>query len=212
MNNNIETILENLHDLVLKLNQTITQSQSVAIFFDHSNFWHSVRRIRMQLNCKYTIDYAKLIQLLLRERFLVNVFFYYSDYDEEYYSTADESVKEGAKKRDNLHKYLASLGFTLIKTKLVKHPCGTIKEKGLDVTLAQDITNFARETPRCSTVILVSGDGDYTATVIELKKKYGVRVEVAFFNQETSASLKQHAFKFIDLEPIKHDFQLLQTK
>ena len=175
------------------------RNHCVALFLDHSNFYHSIVRIRKQMAMKYSVDYCKIKQLLVADRFMLRAGFYYSDH---------EDVRDS--KRDGLHSYLESVGYSLSRHRLVGGGVAGYREKGLDIAIAKDMINMARDTPRCQTMILVSGDGDYLETVEELRHKHGVKVEVAFFGPETSTALRQAAFRFIDLEPLRQDFQLYE--
>ena len=172
------------------------QSERVIMFLDNSNFFGSIARVGKENGYKFRVDYHKLYSILLRDRFPIDALCYYSDW---------ESDAETRQRRDSFQNLMEKAGFSMVK---FQQRVGATREKGVDAAIVRDMTTLARDCPRCDTFILVAGDGDYADTVREVRKKYGVKVEVAFFAADTASSLREAAFRFIDLDNIRQQIQL----
>lgn len=172
------------------------ESQKVVIFIDNSNLYGSVARLGQVLGHKYRIDYHKLYRILLEDRFCIKAICFCPEWD------ADNDQRS---KRDNFQTMMQKSGFLLSR---IPQKTGSVREKGLDAAIVREMITMASECHRANTFILVAGDGDYSDTVRELRHKYGIMVEVAFFNQETASSLKEAAYKFINLDSIAAQIQL----
>ena len=172
------------------------QKERVMMFLDNSNFYGSLGRISQETCNKFRVDYHKLYALLVNERFVINATCYYSDW---------EVSDEARLKRDNFRVMMEKAGFTLA---CLKQRVGATQEKGVDAAVVRDMVTAAHDVHRCDTFILISGDGDYADTVREVRKKYGVKVEVAFFACETAWSLRDACYKFIDLEPFREQIEM----
>lgn len=171
----------------------LVRDERVVMFMDNSNFYGSVARVGRDSQQKYRVDYSKLYKVLMAERFGIDAFCYCSQWDTD---------PESRIKRDNFQAMMQKAGFSLVKLP------GAVREKGLDAAIVRDMVSFARDCPRADTFVLIAGDGDYADTIRELRRKHGVKVEVAFFGSETAYSLKDAAYQFIDLEGIKNQIQL----
>jgi uncharacterized LabA/DUF88 family protein len=180
----VHLLAANVKELILKT----AQKEKVVVFMDNSNLYGSIARIGRDLNCKFRIDYQKLYQKLVGDRFCINAFCFCSDWD------IDEDQRF---KRDGFQTMMQKTGFSLFR---VPQRYGAVQEKGLDTAVVREMITIARDCPRADTFILIAGDGDYSDTIHELKQRHGIKVEVAFFRSETAHSLREAAYEFNDLE------------
>lgn len=178
------------------IHRQVSQSESVIIFMDNSNFFGSVGRLGREMGYRFRVDYHKLYTALLKDRFCINAFCYYSDWD---------SDAETRHRRENFQNLMEKAGFQLVRFQ--QRP-GATKEKGVDAAIVKDMVTAAHDCPRCLTFILIAGDGDYAETVRELRTRYGVKVEVAFFGADTAITLQEAAYRFIDLSPLWQRIEL----
>jgi uncharacterized LabA/DUF88 family protein len=73
-----------------------------------------------------------------------------------------------------------------------------ISEKGMDCEIVYDMVRLCG-VHYYDSFILVTGDEDFARTVRKLRMDYGIRVEVAFFQNRCSNALMREASRFIDL-------------
>lgn len=79
------------------------------------------------------------------------------------------------------------------------------KEKGLDIEIALDMNDLARDVAPAETMILIAGDGDYQTLIPRLQQK-GWKIEVAFY-QNVALSIRNLADDFIPLEDHLHEIR-----
>jgi len=72
-----------------------------------------------------------------------------------------------------------------------------LQEKGLDCEIVYDMACL-RENGNFDTFVLVAGDEDYARTVRKLNQQ-GMKVELAFFKEGCSSTLRKEANCFVDL-------------
>ena len=185
-----------LTDNMKAMHRRLLLNERVVVFMDNSNFFGSVARVSRDSQQKYRVDYSKLYKLLMAERFGIDAICYCSEW---------ETDQESRSKRENFQIMMQKAGFSLVR---VPQRPGAGREKGLDAAIVKDMTSIARDCPRADTFVLIAGDGDYSGTISELRRKHGVKVEVAFFGSETAYSLREAAFLFTDLEPLRNQIQL----
>lgn len=191
--NNYEA-LALLAENMRKMHLQLVQRERVVLFLDNSNFFGSVSRISRAVP-KYRVDHHKLLKVLVGDRFRIDALCYCSEW---------EADAEARAKRDGFQAMMSKAGYTLVR---VPQKAGAVREKGLDAAVVSGMVTVARECPRADTFVLIAGDGDYTETVRDLRRKQGVKVEVAFFASETAYSLREAAHTFIDLEPLRSTIQ-----
>ncbi len=189
----LQLLANNMKELCRKQ----AESEKVVLFMDNSNLYGSLARLRQDIGRKYRIDYQKLYRKLIDERFCINASCYCSEWEID----GDQKLK-----RDSFQVMMQKAGFQVIR---LPQRAGSVREKGLDTSVVRDMMTMARDCPRADTFILIAGDGDYSDTVSELRHKYGLKVEVAFFMAETANTLKEAAFKFIDLDSMVTQIQLV---
>ena len=163
--------------------------ETVMIFIDGSNMFHSIKRFKTG----YRLDYEKLVKHLVRDRNLVRPYYYCSI---------------GVPPRPqqiNFLKKLRTLRFTVVDKPLKKRG-ETYVEKGVDVALVTDLLSMAYKNAY-DVAIVVSGDKDVQGAIEEVKRS-GKRVEVAAFGSATSEDMKTCGDDFVDLESIADQIQL----
>ncbi len=95
---------------------------------------------------------------------------------------------------------LRALGF---EPRVFKKPSGSLKSKGVDITLTKDMLSHAFQ-DHYRDAVLIAGDGDYVPLVEEVKR-FGKRVYVAFFagaGFELSEELHLAADRFSDISTL----------
>lgn len=157
--------------------------ERVAIFIDGSNFYHSLKRLKLVDR----INFRKFINELLRGRELANVFFYIAPLDFEFNPKKYWKHQKFLNSLRNIPKFKV----VLCTLKKLKNNNGSFDFviKGDDVCLANDFIVGAYE-DLYDTAIIVSGDEDFVPiikTAQKLKKKIGN----AYFKSSSSETLRQ---------------------
>jgi len=168
---------------------TLNPNDRIAIFIDGENIHYSAKHMNMRL------DYLKLCTRLAGPRRLVRSYFY----------TAVSSQSEG--KIDFIN-FLKLNGFKVV-TKEIKSfnesdAANRSIRNSLDMELAIDVMELA---PALDTVIICTGDGDFTALVDVLGRK-GLHVEVCGLREMTSTDLIAAADVYTDLASLKDEIAL----
>ncbi len=158
--------------------------ERVAIFIDGSNFYYSTKYL---LANGHKINFKKLVNALIKERLLVNVFYY------------NASLNRGINERkywkqqtffDALRKIP---GFRVILCRLRKDKRidggFDFVVKGDDIHLASDLVGEGYEN-LYDTAIIVSGDGDFVPAIRRMQK-IGKKVENVYLSVTTGLILFQ---------------------
>jgi len=111
---------------------------AVAVFIDGNNLFHAARFIIS------TIDYNKLLRVLLGDGRLLRAFFY-------------TGVDVGAERQQGFLLWMRRNGFRVVQKELKTFYDGT-RKANLDVEIAVDMLSLAG---RYDTAVLVSGDEDF---------------------------------------------------
>jgi uncharacterized LabA/DUF88 family protein len=93
---------------------------------------------------------------------------------------------------------LEEIGFE-VRAKDLQVFYGGAKKGDWDVGIAMDVMRVA---PKLDTIVLISGDGDFS-DLLEHAKSLGCRTEVMAFGKTTSHKLRDVADLFIDLDDNK---------
>jgi uncharacterized LabA/DUF88 family protein len=165
-----------------------TEQPRIGIFVDVPNIMYAAERL------KITLDYSKLLQLLLRGRELIRA---------NAYAPISDDPQEPLQTQKFVQPFIGH-GYSLVTKPLKRYTDGSIKAN-FDVEMALDVLVMS---DRLDTVVLVSGDSDFRR-VVELVASKGVRVEVAAFGDSTSIELRAAADEYID---IKEHVAELRTK
>ena len=151
-------------------------SQRVAVLVDVQNLYYSAQAL---FHTK--VNYKNLLQLCVQGRTLTRAIAY--------------TIKTDDTNEQNFFEALNSAGFEVKEKDL--HIFVTGAKKGdWDVGIAMDTIRIAS---KVDTIVLVSGDGDFSDLVVYLKG-LGCRVEVMGFDQTTSSKLKDVADDYTPLD------------
>jgi len=166
--------LRNDSNGVLAAIQTLTRLQrkkeKICIFIDNLSLFHSVRANNLKP------DYLKLQEFIAQGR-TSDVRFYYT-----YHYGADPV----------LYDFLDS------KAGFIMNGFEVDEEDRANVT-CEIIYDMVRLATRYDKYVLVSGFTNYARTVNRLREDYGLRVDIAFFENQISSSLAIEADSIIDL-------------
>jgi len=156
-----------------------TEQPRLGIFVDVPNVMYAAERM------KVTINYAKLLQFIVRGRELVRA---------SAYSPISDDPEEPLATQKFVQPFIGH-GYMLVTKPLKRFADGSIKAN-FDVEMALDILTMC---DRLDTIVLVSGDGDFRR-VVELVASKGVRVEVVAFSDSTAIELRAAADEYIDIK------------
>ncbi len=192
MRSRMEDIRARMEDVISSIKK---QQDRVIVMIDRSNLDQTWRRVD---NSGVRPDYVKMTEFLSDARLLRQVRIYYSDIDAD---MVPESERVDWQRRQDFYSFLRHQGWILrcVKKKIYE---GVHVEKGLDATLIRDMERICRNRS-CDTIVLVAGDADYCDVVYEVQERYCVKVEVAFFPNQTARDLQSKASRFINLECVK---------
>ena len=149
--------------------------QRVAVFVDVQNLYYSAKNLYNSF-----VDFGAILKSTLGRRKLVRAFAYV--------------IKAETGAENQFFNSLSVKGFE-VKSKDLQVFYGGNKKGDWDVGLCMDVI---RMLPRIDTVVLVSGDGDYSE-LVEYAKSQGVRVEICAFSKTASSKLVDAADFFYDL-------------
>ena len=160
--------------------------QRVAVLIDVQNLYHSAKNL---YNAK--VNFGEILKTAVSKRNLIRVFAYV--------------VKTKSGEEKPFFEALIKLG---IETRVrdLQEFYGGLKKADWDVGIVIDAIRIA---PSVDALVLVSGDGDFTA-LVEYLKHLGKRIEVIAFEKTTSSRLKEAADEFIDLDKSPRKY-LLKT-
>jgi uncharacterized LabA/DUF88 family protein len=157
--------------------------QRVALFIDGSNLFYAALHLNIE------IDYAKLLWKLTQGRQLLRAYFY-------------TGVDCSNEKQKGFLLWMRRNGYRVVAKELIQHTDGS-KKANLDVEMAVDMLLLSKY---CTTVVLLSGDGDLAYAVNAIAYQ-GVQVEVVSLHSLTSDALINVADRYIDLAAIREDIQ-----
>jgi uncharacterized LabA/DUF88 family protein len=153
------------------------RQQRVGIFIDTQNLYHSAKHLH---NAR--VNFGQIVKDGLAGRHLIRAIAYV---------VATETGEE-----QSFFDALEKLG---IETKMrdLQVFSGGAKKGDWDVGITLDAIRVA---PKLDTVILVSGDGDFSELLEYLRVKEGCQTEVISFGKSSSGRLIDEADDFIDLD------------
>lgn len=147
----------------------------VGMFIDIQNMFYSAKTFYDS-----RLDFSKLMEIVSKKRTLIRAIAYV--------------VKTPDVDQTGFITMLEKLGYEVKVKDLRVRPYGT---KGdWDMGIALDTLAM---TDKLDVVVLLTGDGDFTALVETLKTK-GVQVEVMSFPKNTADELKEAATKYIPID------------
>ncbi|MFB6213367.1 MAG: NYN domain-containing protein [Candidatus Nanohaloarchaea archaeon] len=154
----------------------IHKDQRVGVFVDVQNMYYSAKNL---YDAK--VDFQKLLDAAVMNRALVRASAYVIKAD-----TPDE---------EDFFEALRRIGYE-VKIKELKEFYGGQKKGDWDLGMTVDMMQQAK---KLDTVVLVTGDGDFTAIVDHLKAE-GCRVEVMAFGKSSAKEIREAADNFLDMD------------
>ena len=170
------------------MTKTQNKNQRVGVFVDVQNMYYSAKHL---YNRK--VNFNMLLKDAVNERKLIRAVAYV--------------IKADTKDENTFYEALGDIGFE-VRIKDLQVFYGGAKKGDWDVGIAMDVMRLA---PKLDTIVLISGDGDFS-DLLEHAKSLGCRVEVMAFSKTTSHKLKDVADYFLDLEKDKKYLLTKTTK
>jgi uncharacterized LabA/DUF88 family protein len=158
------------------------KEQRVGVFVDVQNMYYSAKNL---YGAK--VDFGKVLSTAIAGRKLIRAFAYVIKAD------------VGAEK--DFFGALEKIGYE-VKEKDLQVFLGGSKKGDWDVGLCMDVV---RMVPKMDTMVLISGDGDYTE-LLEYARSQGVRTEVIAFGKTCSSKLLNEADFVIDMDKSSEKF------
>ena len=154
-------------------------NQRIGVFVDVQNMYYSAKNLH-----KAKVNFKTILKDAVADRKIIRAIAYV--------------IKADVKDENTFYDALEEMGFE-VKAKDLQVFYGGAKKGDWDVGLAMDVMRLA---PKLDTVVLVSGDGDFS-DLLEHAKSLGCRTEVCAFGKTTSHKLIDVADFFIDLDKDK---------
>lgn len=155
---------------------TKQKHQRVAVFVDVQNMYYSSKNVY-----KRKVNFGSVLKKAVAGRKLIRAVAYV--------------IKADIKEETNFFDALQSMGYE-IKAKDLQVFFGGAKKGDWDVGIAMDIIRMA---PKVDTVVLVSGDGDFT-DLVKYVKALGCRAEVMAIKETTSKKLVEEADDYTPID------------
>ena len=151
-------------------------NQRIGVFIDVQNMYYSAKNLYGS-----KANFKTILKEAIADRKLVRAIAYV--------------IKADVKDEGTFYDALSEMGFE-VKAKDLQVFYGGAKKGDWDVGIAMDVMRLA---PKLDTIVLVSGDGDFS-DLLEHAKSLGCRTEVVAFGKTTSHKLKDVADFFVDLD------------
>jgi len=149
----------------------------VAVFADVQNIYYTVKQ---QYQCHF--DYGTFLEHATSGRSLVKAMAYATD--------------KGDRKQIEFQQILERMGFEIKLTPFLQRHDGSAKGDW-DVGIALDMVEYAK---RVDTIVLASGDGDFTAVVDKIRQEHWISVEVYGVPDLTASALIEAATRFVPIQ------------
>lgn len=161
------------------------KDQRVGVFIDVSNMYHSAKNL---YNSR--VNFKEILKAAVANRQLIRAVAYV--------------IKSHSNEEEGFFEALNQQGFEVRMKDLQIFVTG-VKKADWDVGIAVDAIKMA---DKLDSIVLVTGDGDYTPLVSYLRDNKGCIVEVMAFGETTSGKLRELADDFTDLSKNKVKFLL----
>ena len=152
------------------------KDQRIGVFIDVQNMYYYAKQLY-----KGKVNFNVVLKEAIAGRQLIRAIAYV--------------IKADVKDEGTFYDALSEMGFE-VRSKDLQIFYGGAKKGDWDVGIAMDVMRLA---PKLDTIVLVSGDGDFS-DLLEHTKSLGCRVEVVAFGKTTSHKLKEVADFFTDLD------------
>ena len=149
----------------------------VAVFADVQNMYYTVKQ---RYHCHF--DYGAFLEHATSGRSIVKAIAYATD--------------KGDRKQIDFQQILRRIGFEIKLTPFLQRRDGSAKGDW-DVGIALDMVEYAK---RVDTIVLASGDGDYTVVVEKLRQEHKVSVEIYGVPDLTASALIESATRFVPIQ------------
>ena len=155
-------------------------NQRTGVFIDVQNMYYSAKH-----QYKQKVNFKTILRDAVSNRQLIRAIAYV--------------VSADVKDEQNFYDALQDMGFE-VKSKDLQTFYGGEKKGDWDVGIAMDVMRLAQ---KLDTVVLVSGDGDFS-DLLEHAKSLGCRTEVMAFEKTLSYKLKDVADQVVFLDNKKY--------
>ncbi len=155
------------------------KNQRIGVFVDVQNLYYTAKYLY-----KRKVDFSRVLREVVADREIIRAIAYV--------------IRADVKDEQTFYEALENMGFE-VKTRDLQIFYGGEKKGDWDVGIAMDVMRLA---PKLDTVVLVSGDGDFS-DLLEHAKSLGCRTEVVAFGKSTSHKLKEVTDYFLDLDSSK---------
>jgi uncharacterized LabA/DUF88 family protein len=149
----------------------------VAVFADVQNIYYTVKQ---KYHCHF--NYGALLEEAMSGRSLIKAIAYATD--------------KGDRKQIEFQQILRRMGFEIKLTPFLQRRDGSAKGDW-DVGIALDMIEYAK---RVDTIILASGDGDFTVVIDQIIKEHDVSVEIYGVPDLTASALIESATRFVPIQ------------
>ncbi|MGI9291193.1 MAG: NYN domain-containing protein [Gammaproteobacteria bacterium] len=151
--------------------------EKISIFVDVQNIYYTCRQTYQR-----NFDYNKFWATVTDGREVVSAFAYATD--------------RGDEKQRQFQNILSAIGFTVLLKPFVERADGSAKADW-DVGIALDVYEAASQ---CDTVVLASGDGDFTVLLERIRARFNTKTEVYGVFPLTADTLITAAYKYVAIE------------
>ena len=152
------------------------KNQRVGVFVDVQNMYYSARQVYQQKT-----NFSEILKRAVAGRQLIRALAYV--------------IRADIGEEKNFFDALTKIGYE-IRAKDLQIFYGGAKKGDWDVGIAMDLIRMA---PKLDTIVLVSGDGDFT-DLVKYVKSMGCRLEVMSFRKTASKLLIDEADEFTPLD------------
>ena len=152
------------------------KAQRVAVFVDVQNMYYSSKNV-----FKRKVNFGAVLKKAVSGRQLIRAFAYV--------------IRADIKEETNFFDALESQGYE-VKAKELQVFFGGAKKGDWDVGIAMDIIRMA---PKVDTIVLVSGDGDFS-DLVKYVKALGCRAEIMAIKETTSKKLLDEADGYLPID------------
>ena len=152
------------------------KDQRIGVFVDVQNMYYSAKHLYSS-----KANFRTILREAISGRKLIRAIAYV--------------IKADVKDENTFYDALEEMGFE-VKSKDLQVFYGGAKKGDWDVGIAMDVMRLA---PKLDTIVLISGDGDFS-DLLEHAKSLGCRTEVLAFGRTTSHRLKEVTDLFIDFD------------
>jgi len=158
------------------MEKTQQMNQRIGVFVDTQNIYYSAKHLH-----KSKANFKTILKEAVAERRIIRAIAYV--------------IRADVKDETTFYDALSDMGFE-VKSKDLQVFYGGAKKGDWDVGIAMDVMRLA---PKLDTIVLVSGDGDFS-DLLEHAKSLGCRAEVVAFGKTASYKLREVADFFVDLD------------